>query len=74
MIAAAVTHTSMKENKKFNLGCSLELLDWFIEGAYNSRFVFDEKIDHDEGLKLLGYLSIVNPVVIISRLREVLEI
>ncbi|QJX70997.1 hypothetical protein F-liban_249 [Faustovirus] len=74
MIAAAITNTTMKENKIFNLCCSLELVDWFIESAYNSEFIFDEKIDHEDGLKLLGYLMIINPVVTITHLRDTLEI
>jgi hypothetical protein len=75
MICAAITNINMSpDNRVFHLGCNVELIDWFIKGAYESRFVFDEKIDHDDGLNLLSYLMIINKVVIVDELRNKLDI
>ncbi|AMN83645.1 hypothetical protein D5b_00219 [Faustovirus] len=74
MVCSAITNFAPSNDKTFKLDCSVDLVDWFIEGAYKSSFVFDEKIDHEDGLNLLNYLLVINKVVVISELRSKLNI
>lgn len=55
-----VIYGGFKDEKLIHLQCAEQTLEWFINGIYAGKFVFNHKLeDHVDGANLLDYLEIL---------------